>query len=223
MDVRQSYPAHIVPASLSRLTVFTAASIALHALTLTAYAPAGVMSSPYSGPAVNAALHATLMPVEREASVQNVEASSSETLSTRDVEHEVSPFVHKTEDSKSHTPDALATATPRTGVSDGLDLPLPDKWFTAPELDVRAEPLTAAELVYPPELLRSAPVGRVRILLFIDERGIVRKSQIAAGASEALFVEAATNAWKNVRFSPAEKNGVAVKSQKLLQMEFLPF
>ena len=63
----------------------------------------------------------------------------------------------------------------------------------------------------------------MRILLFIDERGIVRKSQIAAGASEALFDEAAIKAWKNVRFSPAEKNGVAVKSQKLLEMEFLPF
>ena len=159
MDVQQPYPAHIVPASVSRLTVFTAASIALHALTLAAYAPAGVLSSPYSGPPANAALHATLMPVEREASVQNVEASSSETLSTRDVEHEVSPSARKTEDSKSNSADALASATPRTGVPEGLDLPLPDKWFTAQELDVRAEPLTAAELVYPPELMRS---GRCR-------------------------------------------------------------
>lgn len=218
MDVQRPHRLYIAPASLRRLTFFTAASIALHALTLAAYVPAGAFSSTSSGRAVDSALHATLTPVETSS---QLETASSEPQPTGGVEQESS--AQSTQDSPSKTPDALASATPRAGAPGGFDLPTPDKWFTAQELDVRAEPLTPADLVYPQELMRSAAVGQVRILLFIDEHGIVRKSQIAAGASEALFDEAATNAWKNVRFSPAEKNGVAVKSQKLLQMEFLPF
>ena len=216
---RMSAIPHIVPASFSRLTAFTAVSIALHAITLTVYSPAGGMSSPY---AVPAALHATLMPFDREASARNVESSSG-TPSTHDVERETSPSVDKPENTRSNGPDTPATASPRTDVAEGLSIPLPHKWFTARELDARAEPLTAASLVYPPELMRRGPAGKVRILLFIDERGIVRKSQIAAGASESAFDDAAIEAWKEVRFSPAEKNGVAVKSQKLLEIDFLPF
>lgn len=218
---RTSTIPHIVPASLSRLTAFTAVSIALHAVTLTVYSPAGMMRSPYAGPAATNGLHATLMPFDREASARNAEESASG--SAHDGGRGISPSVHKAEDTRSNGPDTLATAPPRTGVAEGANIPLPHKWFTARELDVRAEPLTAAALVYPPELMRLAPAGRVRILLFIDERGIVRKSRIAAGASESAFDEAAIKAWKEVRFSPAEKNGVAVKSQKLLEIDFQPF
>ena len=120
-------------------------------------------------------------------------------------------------------PEALALASPRAGAPDGLDLPLPDKWFTAQELDVRAEPLDGIKLVYPKELVGTGAGGRVRIVLFIDERGVVRKTQIAASEPERLFDDAAINAWQDIRFSPAMKDGVAVKSQKLLEMDFLPF
>jgi protein TonB len=62
----------------------------------------------------------------------------------------------------------------------------------------------------------------VRLLLFIDERGVVTRMQIDEAEPARLFDAAAMRAWTDVKFSPAQKNGVAVKSQKLLELSFRP-
>jgi protein TonB len=103
-----------------------------------------------------------------------------------------------------------------------VNLPLPEKWFTAEELSIRAEPLGDVQMTYPPELAAKAQAGQVRLLLYIDERGVVHKAQIHASAPEGVFDEIALKAWRDVRFSPARKDGVAVKSQKLLEISFAP-
>lgn len=97
---------------------------------------------------------------------------------------------------------------------------MPDRWYTASELDVRAEPVTPVEFEYPPRLGRL--IGRVEVALFIDERGNVRKAQVLSAEPEKLFDEAALNGWRNVRFSPAMRGGVAVKSEKIVQVDFQP-
>jgi TonB family protein len=101
-------------------------------------------------------------------------------------------------------------------------LALGEKWFTAAELDVRAEPLTAVDVEYPEALEGSGITGRVRLVLFIDEKGLVRKAQIASSNPERVFDDAAIKGWQSVRFAPAQKNGAAVKSQKLLELDFAP-
>jgi TonB family protein len=101
-------------------------------------------------------------------------------------------------------------------------LPLPDVWFAAEELSVRAEPLTDVQIHYPSALEGSGMAGSARVLLHIDERGLVRKAQIEASSPHASFGEAALSAWKEVRFSPALKDGTAVKSRKVLEISFLP-
>jgi TonB family protein len=87
---------------------------------------------------------------------------------------------------------------------------------------VRAEPLTPVNLGYP-EHLAARIYGRVRIALFIDERGWVRKAQVLASEPERLFDLAAIQAWQDVRFSPALKGDVPVKSEKLLEIDFVPY
>ena len=114
----------------------------------------------------------------------------------------------------------IAKAEPRPGPPGTLDVPMPDKWYTATELDVRAEPRNSPALQYPQELAASGLSAKVRIVLYIDERGIVRKMQLAESGSEQAFDVAATKAWGAMRFSPAMKNGVAVKSQKVLELDF---
>jgi TonB family protein len=87
---------------------------------------------------------------------------------------------------------------------------------------VRAEPLTAVNVAYPEQL--AAPIrGRVRIALFIDERGWVRKAQVLASEPEQVFDAAAIQAWRDVRFSPALKADLPVKSEKLLEIDFMPY
>ena len=64
--------------------------------------------------------------------------------------------------------------------------------------------------------------GRVRIALFIDEHGWVRNAEVLASQPELLFDEVAVSAWQNVRFSPALMKHQAVKSKKLLEINFAP-
>ena len=121
-------------------------------------------------------------------------------------------------------PPVAAGDTARSGTDTGergLQLPAPDKWYLASEVDVRAEPITEIRLRYPPDLTDRV-TGTVRVRVFIDEGGVVRKLQIAASDPPGLFDEAAKQGWQDVRFSPARRNGVAVKSQKLIELTFTP-
>ena len=188
--------------NLSRLAVFCAVSIALHALTLLAYRPVGSAGAPEIG--ATTVLQATL---------------------TR-----AATFIPDLSDLPQ--PEATSEAAPvaaadeqhaRAGASDGVALPLPEKWFTAEELDVRAEPLSSVTIDYPEELAGSGIAGRVEIALFIDEHGRVRKAEVTRAVPEGVFDKAAVRAWMDVRFSPAMKDGAAVKSQKFLELSYFPY
>jgi TonB family protein len=64
--------------------------------------------------------------------------------------------------------------------------------------------------------------GRVQIALFIDEVGMVRKAKIVASHPERMFDDEALKGWEEIRFSPALKDGQPVKSEKLLEIDFIP-
>ena len=104
----------------------------------------------------------------------------------------------------------------------GVALPAAEKWYNASEVDVRAEPSTAVRLHYPENLRGDPIVGKVHLRLFIDERGVIRKMQIAASNPTGVFDQAAKQSWEGVSFSPAMKDGKPVKSQKLLELLYEP-
>ena len=193
-----------------RFVAFTAVSIALHALTLGAYTPGGG-SAPARAEA-SSVLHAVLAPRE----LAFTPASDSPSERPADAAANL--------DSGAAAPEPDATfvkVEPRSGPG-GLDVPLPDKWYTAAEVDVRAEPTNAPRLDYPPELALSGLSAIVKLRIFIDERGTVRKVELAESGPDRAFDMAARRAWDDVRFSPALKHGVPVKSQKLLELDFSP-
>ena len=189
-----------VPARIRRLAGFVGASFALHVATLISVPPSGVASAPFRGTVLPEPLHAT--------------------LNLREHRGAVEPEIAPESAPQPREPDAAAEA--RAGVPGGAEVPFPDKWYTAAELDVRAEPLSDVSLAYPEELEGTGIPGRVRLLLFIDERGVVRRMQITDAEPARIFDKAATRAWTDVKFSPAKKAGVAVKSQKLLELDFRP-
>jgi TonB family protein len=187
---------------LQRLLLFAAASLALHALTLGVYVPGGPGRDRPTAPLVRE-LQATLLTVRSD----NASGESS------------SPQAGMNQHPPLQTDTAEATAQqPHT--RDTSRLPGPEKWYSASELDVRAEPVTPVEFNYPPTVARI--VGRVRIALFIDERGFVRKAQVLQAQPEKLFDEAALSGWREVRFSPAMRGGVPVKSEKVVDVDFQP-
>lgn len=190
------------------LWVFIAASISLHALMLT-YTPGGGGGTAQERHA-GAPLHAVLAPRPSENAVP---------------EESLFPLQEVVDgQAAAAEPQATLSEPTRPGVgAAGVDLPLPDKWYTAPELAVLAEPLEFVKLAYPEEVASSTIIAKVRVKLFVDERGTVQKIQLVESGPHPAFDSAAIRQWQGVRFKPGIRDGIAVKSQKLLELEFLPF
>ena len=196
----------------SRLTLFCAASVVLHALALVVNPPSGAgMAQGLGG--VPTVLHAVLSPLHAAFESTPVADSSGKLVA------DPAPAIASSSQDASHKGKGPAAAA--GGFTAGA-FPVPDKWLSADELSVRAEPLTDVQIDYPASLAASGVVGRVTLLLLIDERGIVRKAQVEESLPEGVFDSAALSAWADVRFSPALKDGLAVKSRKLLEISFLP-
>lgn len=125
------------------------------------------------------------------------------------------------ENAPPQTHESAGAETGRGGVDAADGLPAPERWLRRSELDSTAAPMTGVELVYP-ETVKSRRGAQVQVRLFIDERGLVRKVAVERPGPERAFEEAAIRAWRNVRFMPATKNGAAVKSQQVIEVDFQP-
>lgn len=193
-----------------RLGGFVAVSIVLHLLTVLGAGRLDLSARQFGDAPARTELHATLAP--------GGDTRSGPALP---------PVPGETDAPEASAQDAAArnAPLPREGAASdtgGLALPAAETWYTAREVDVRAEPLTEVPLRYPESLRGEAVVGKVHLRLFIDERGVVRKMQVAASEPSGMFDEAAKQAWENVSFSPAVKDGRPVKSQKLLELTYQP-
>jgi TonB family protein len=113
-------------------------------------------------------------------------------------------------------PSASAAATVAAPVESGESLP-----HLAPsKLDVRPRLLTRVEPMYP----QAAPPagGRAVLRVLIGEEGNVERVIVEASEPVAKFGEAAAAAFTGAQFSSGKLNGVAVKSQLMIEMNFPP-
>jgi len=106
---------------------------------------------------------------------------------------------------------ATAVAPPHAEAPEALRI-LDPNYYSALELDVYPHPAR------PLELERLPGSGSIRLLLLIDEHGVVTDlSLIEAGAASRLD-EALRTALAAARFIPARKNGRAVRSRIVLSV-----
>jgi periplasmic protein TonB len=59
-----------------------------------------------------------------------------------------------------------------------------------------------------------------RITLFIDEKGTVRRLRFDSAGIPSAFATSVLDTFLNARFKPGEVDGVAVRSQVRLEVEF---
>lgn len=106
----------------------------------------------------------------------------------------------------------------------GLTLPLiPDPvYYPARQLDVYPALLEPINLVYPERAAREEVSGKVTVLLLIDDNGIVNDVSVVEAEPAGYFEEAARAAFSETRFTPARKNGRAVKSRVLISVSYGP-
>jgi hypothetical protein len=99
-------------------------------------------------------------------------------------------------------------------------LPVPSRYYTSAEVDVKATPLGMKTR---PRTSDNFPLGRiatVKLRLFINEHGELDSYRIID--AKHLPDRAALEDFREVRFRPAERAGRPVKSQKVVEISFIP-
>lgn len=110
---------------------------------------------------------------------------------------------------------AVAPERPRT-----LGLPADARYYTAKEVDIKATPL---EMKTRLRTFDNFPLGRiatVKLRLFISEQGRIDSLEILH--ADRLPDPTLLRDFREVRFRPAERGGRPVKSQKVVEISFVP-
>jgi protein TonB len=107
--------------------------------------------------------------------------------------------------------------------SSGIEVPFirDPTYYPSKQLDVYPQPLDAIKLDYPESAASAKVDGRLLVLLLIDEFGMVNDASIVEAQPPGYFEDAALTVFRAARFSPAQKQGHAVKSRVLLQVKYL--
>lgn len=103
-----------------------------------------------------------------------------------------------------------------------LELPY-DRYYKSSELDVRALPINEVHLVYPKTAYEMRLRGRVVVRMFINEHGTIDTLAVVEADPPGVFEDHALAAARALTFTPAIKDGHAVKSQKLIEVAFNPY
>ena len=98
---------------------------------------------------------------------------------------------------------------------------MPDlRYLPADEVDMVARPVSAVAPNFPLKLQDSNLSGMVIIRLKIDENGVVVSGEIEYAEPEGLFDQSALVPFIQARYSPAQKNGLPVRSEKRIEIIF---
>lgn len=84
-------------------------------------------------------------------------------------------------------------------------------------------PLELAPLLYPERALLNRIAGTVRVRVFISRAGIVERAEVVSASPSGHFEAAALEAVRRSRFSAGRKDGQAVPSQKVIEVNFDPY
>ena len=117
------------------------------------------------------------------------------------------------------TPSAEAlTAEPELAIAS-----LPDPvHYAAKELDIYPQPLNRIQPIYPQTALIGETGGSVTLLILIDESGRVTDVSVVDASPQDVFEESARQAVAASAYSPAQKDGRAVRSRILVKFDFDP-
>jgi TonB family protein len=107
-------------------------------------------------------------------------------------------------------------STNQNGAGGSATLPKP-YYHPASELTERPQPLAAIVPSFPDG---APPTGRVKLNLYINERGAVDAVDITEAEPAGEFEQATVQAFSEARFRPGYKDGIPVRSQLALEVRF---
>lgn len=117
---------------------------------------------------------------------------------------------------------ASPIAEPASALLPVIELPLIEDptWYPAKQVDVHPRAVNSIRPDYPAIAVDGEIEGSVVLLLLIDEAGNVKEASVAEAQPEEVFDESALAAFRMARFTPAQKNGRAVKSRVLIRVSY---
>lgn len=93
-------------------------------------------------------------------------------------------------------------------------------FYPAKQIDVHPKALAPVNPVFPDKAANDNVSGELTLLLLIDEVGKVRDLAVVDAKPEGYFEESALNAFRNTRWTPAQKDGRIVKSRVLIRVRY---
>lgn len=145
-----------------------------------------------------------------------------ESLVVQAEEAPLPPPDHLAELPATATPPASAAATEDNANLPSIEVPLIEdpKYYPALEVDVHPAALQAILPVYPEDAARANMTGNVVLVLLLDESGKVRELSVEEANPSGVFEQSALDAFRNARFSPAQRNGRVVKSRMHIKVSY---
>ena len=111
---------------------------------------------------------------------------------------------------------------PRTRAAPALPRQVEAVYYSARQLDVYPALLHPVRPEYPEQPSQGKAGGKVRVTLLIDETGRVNEVSTAEAEPAGDFDDAVRRAFASARFSPARRDGHAVKSRVLISVTYGP-
>ena len=210
-------PQDVSEAAFARLSVGIVLSATLHT-----YVIYGLVLQPTPGAADHLSIiNARLLPEPAVVKRPTLAAPATQRQRIAPAQPQVAPLPEPME---TPVPAAQTLAdgdpNPETEVS---TVSLPDPvHYAARDLDVYPQPLNRIEPAYPREALAGETGGSVTLLLLIDESGRVTDVSVVDASAQDEFNESALQALAAAAYTPAQKNGRAVRSRILVKVDFDP-
>jgi len=168
-----------------------------------------------SGLLISALLHLAIISslgpvvIERSAPAEQSEHEFTVTLVSGSAASASSKRIHPAKESARPNPIALP-------------LPVAPHYFESTEVDVPARIVNDVMLHYPPSAYKQRISGEVKLKLFINQTGEVDEVAVVTSDPIEIFDQAAVDAAKQLRYSPAFKDGAQVRTTKTIVITFDP-
>lgn len=93
-------------------------------------------------------------------------------------------------------------------------------FYTAQQVDVHPQPLAKIEPQYPGPARSQGMTGLIELRLKIDATGRVQDLEVLKASPAGVFEQSALDAFRDVRFSPAQKDGRVVNSLVEIEVRY---
>jgi periplasmic protein TonB len=101
-----------------------------------------------------------------------------------------------------------------------LPIAIDNTWYLARQVDVHPKAIDVIEPAYPDAAKRQNLEGSLKLMLKIDHFGRVTSAEVVEAVPPDIFDAAALAAFRDARFSPAIRDGRAVRYQAFIRVEF---